>query len=146
MANRKILRAPALALALVLAMTAAGCKDKAESVDPIVGMWVEEGTGEKITFSNGVSFGRTLSGATALRGTYSARDGTLAITVTEVFGGNAAFSGRTLRSIWYTRPQIKAAAVPAFSDADLDGFFYSMTGPYSINGNVLNWGGVLYNK
>jgi len=127
-----------LFMALVFGMALVGCASGPEPVptgaDPdLNGTWGS--TNDEMVFNNG-SFENNSEGSSQLKGTYTASGGNINMAITHYYGGHPAWKG-LLQSKWYTKDQIKETFGNTISDKQLNDSFKTLTGKYSISGNVL---------
>ena len=108
------------------------------------GTWVDS-DGYEYTFDNGnllISEGESLLS----KGTYTTSGNSMTMTVTHVHGGHPGIEGM-LESRWYTKSQYEASPFGMYtSDEGLDQIFYTVTGTFSVNGNILTLDGKIFTR
>ena len=144
MANKKLF-AGILVMALVFGMLLVACDNgTTSSIDSALnGTW-GRGTDE-IYFNNG-NLEMVLNGSKVFKATYTAKNGSYTFTVTHIWGGRPEYQGM-LQSKWYTKAEIKSSPIgPYVTDADLNSWFTTESGTYSVSGNKLTLDGDVYTK
>ena len=126
-----------LALALVLGLAFMGCKTEAEEDDPLNGTYV--GGNASLVLNNGKWTAKE-NGIDAQRGTYTASDGTITLTLTDQYIDSETASQFNTTAGWKNRSQITAILTEAgWTEAQINEGFAPITGTYS--GNTITVGG-----
>ena len=138
-----------VALAAVIGFSVIACDTGMGSVDSALnGTWANN-EGYRINFNNG-SFTMYDGSVQRGRGTYTTGGNILTLTITGIYFGaqDAASMGLPSTSRWYTRAELRTAMLNAWGsgmasqiDSMLNSAFTTVSGPYSVSGNTLNWDG-----
>lgn len=120
-----------LAVALVFGMAAAGCR----SEDPALnGTWATE-WGMETRFDNG-SFEVLVNGDPYVRGTYTARDGAIAMTITHLHEDGQWLDRAMIRAMYGSAELLDDTFATAV-DSMLDAMFLPQMGTYSVTNETL---------